>query len=166
MPTNDMVMPTTTGATAPSSTPTDMLYTFTGIRTDAVLKGLRTLLSQREPLEQKIIHLLTDNPLEANVAFLLATSAAFYQAEVGINPKINTFIDALYYISTCLAVGYADIFAETQRGRAIAALVMLVGPALTAELLDPPHRAASASEVGQDEMIGLLREILTELKNR
>lgn len=159
-------MQTTTGATALPSTPTDMLYTFTGIRTDAVLKGLRTVLSQREPLERKLIHLLTDNPLEANVGFLLATSAAFYQAEVGINPKINTFIDALYYISTCLAVGYADIFAETQRGRAIAALVMLVGPALTAELLDPPHRAASASEVGQDEIIGVLREILEAVKRR
>lgn len=143
-----------------------MLYTFTGVRTEALLNGVRSLLNLRQPLEQKIIHLLTDNPLEANVAFLLASSAAFYQAEVGANPKINTFIDALYYISTCLSVGYADIFAETQRGRAIAALVMMVGPALTAELLDPPHRAATASEVGQEEMIGLLKEILTELKNR
>ncbi len=154
----------TTEATA--LPPTDMLYTFTGIRTDAVLGGVRSLLSMHHPLERKLISLLTDNPLEANVGFLLATSAAFYQAEVGINPKINTFIDALYYISTCLAVGYADIFAETQRGRAIAALVMLVGPALTAELLDPPHRAASASEVGQDEMIGVLREILEAVKHR
>lgn len=145
---------------------TDYLYTFTGIRSDTVLGGLRSLLSLRHPIEQKIITLLTDNPLEANVAFLLATSAAFYQAEVGANPKINTFIDALYYISTCLSVGYADIFAETQRGRAIAALVMLVGPALTAELLDPPQKAVSASEAGQEEMIGLLKEILTELKNR
>jgi hypothetical protein len=157
-------MATNTGATA--LPPTDMLYTFTGIRTDALLGGVRSLLSMRHPIEHKLIHLLTDNPLEANVAFLLASSAAFYQAEVGINPKINTFIDAVYYISTCLAVGYADIFAETQRGRAIAALVMLVGPALTAELLDPPNKAFSASEAGQDEMIGLLREILTELKNR
>jgi hypothetical protein len=151
---------------ATTLSPTDMLYTFTGIRTDTVLGGVRSLLNMRHPLEHKLIHLLTDNPLEANVAFLLASSAAFYQAEVGFNPKINTFIDAVYYISTCLAVGYADIFAETQRGRAIAALVMLVGPALTAELLDPPNKAFSASEAGQDEMIGLLREILTELKNR
>lgn len=160
-------MNTTTRANALSPiTNTDYLYTFTGIPTAKVLEGLRSLLSLRHPLEQKFIHLLTDNPLEANIAFLLATSTAFYQAEVGINPKINTFIDALYYISTCLAVGYADIFAETQRGRAIAALVMLVGPALTAELLDPPNKAVSASEAGQEEMIGVLREILAEVKNR
>jgi hypothetical protein len=36
-------------------------------------------------------------------------------------------IDA-FYISICASVGYADIFAATQMGRATVALVMIVGP--------------------------------------
>jgi hypothetical protein len=47
-------------------------------------------------------------------------------------------VDAFYYISTCASVGYADIFAVTQAGRAIAALVMIIGPALTTNSLNRP----------------------------
>jgi hypothetical protein len=72
------------------------------------------------------------------VTFLAASSAAFYAAEKDQNPRIKTYIDAFYYISTCASVGYADIFAATQTGRAIAALVMIVGPALAARSLDRP----------------------------
>jgi hypothetical protein len=65
---------------------------------------------------------------------------AFYQAEKGVNPKIETFTDAFYYISTCASVGYADIFAQTQTGKAIASFVMIIGPALAAKSLDRPGR--------------------------
>jgi len=58
--------------------------------------------------------------------FYRHSEATFYLAERGTNPKIKTLVDALYYISTCLSVGYADIFAQTQTGRAIATLVMTV----------------------------------------
>ena len=67
-----------------------------------------------------------------------AAALAFFQAERGINPKINSYMDAYYYISTCASVGYADVFAVTQMGKAIAALVMTVGPALAAKALDRP----------------------------
>ena len=79
------------------------------------------------------------NPLDAAVTFLAAASYAFYVAEKDVNPKIKTYIDAFYYISTCASVGYADIFAATQTGRAIAGLVMIVGPALTNRALDRPR---------------------------
>ena len=46
---------------------------------------------------------------------------------------------AFYYITTCASVGYADVFAVTQPGRAIAALVMIIGPALTNRVLDRPR---------------------------
>jgi hypothetical protein len=55
-----------------------------------------------------------------------------------VNPKITSYVDAFYYIATCASVGYADIFAATQTGRAIAAMVMIVGPALTSRALDKP----------------------------
>lgn len=145
---------------------TDYLYTFTGLPTERVMGWVKTALSARRGAEATLLHALTNNPLEANVTFLLGATTAFYRAEVGVNPGIKTWIDALYYISTCLSVGYADIFAVTQPGRAIAALVMMVGPALTAELLDPPERSHSASEVGQEKMIALLQELVTEVRNQ
>lgn len=84
------------------------------------------------------------DPLGALAQFLAAAALAFYAAERGANPKIRTYVDAFYYISTCASVGYADIFAVTQAGRAIAALVMMVGPALAARALEAP--AAPSSE--------------------
>lgn len=142
----------------------DPLYVFTGIRGAKVLDALRWVLSRRGELEGALIERLTRYPLESLTGFLFATSAAFYLAERGVNPKIKTFVDSLYYISTCLSVGYSEIFAQTQRGRAIATLVMTLGPSLTAEALDPPFRAAAASQPGQDAMLAKLDEILVELQ--
>ena len=147
------------------STP-DMLKTFTGISSAQVVEAWRVVVDKRGEIESEIVERLTRYPMESLAGFLLGTSAAFYLAEREANPKIKTFVDALYYISTCLSVGYADIFAQTQAGRAIATLVMTVGPALTNELLDPPHRAATASDVGQQMMIERLDAILEELRKR
>ena len=147
------------------STP-DMLKTFTGISSVQVVEAWRVVMDRRGEIESEIVERLTRYPMESLAGFLLGTSAAFYLAEREANPKIKTFVDALYYISTCLSVGYADIFAQTQAGRAIATLVMTVGPSLTGELLDPPHRAATASDVGQQMMIERLDAILEELRKR
>ena len=144
----------------------DMLKTFTGISSAQVVKAWRVVVDKRGEVESEIVERLTRYPMESLAGFLLGTSAAFYLAEREANPKIKTFVDALYYISTCLSVGYADIFAQTQAGRAIATLVMTVGPSLTGELLDPPHRAATASDVGQQVMIERLDAILEELRKR
>ena len=76
--------------------------------------------------------------MDAAFEFLGAAALAFYLAERGVNPKVETYVDAFYYIATCASVGYADIFAATQAGRAIAALVMVVGPALAAKALERP----------------------------
>jgi len=144
----------------------DMLKTFTGISSAQVVEAWRVVMDKRGEIESEIVERLTRYPMESLAGFLLGTSAAFYLAEREANPKIKTFVDALYYISTCLSVGYADIFAQTQAGRAIATLVMTVGPSLTGELLDPPHRAATASDVGQQMMIERLDAILEELRKR
>jgi len=144
----------------------DMLKTFTGISSAQVVEAWRVVVDKRGEIESEIVERLTRYPMESLAGFLLGTSAAFYLAEREANPKIKTFVDALYYISTCLSVGYADIFAQTQAGRAIATLAMTVGPSLTSELLDPPHRAATASDVGQQVMIERLDAILEELRKR
>jgi hypothetical protein len=144
----------------------DMLRAFTGIPTQQVVDAVRTLIARRGDLEAEIVERLTAYPMESAAGFLLGTSVAFYLAERNVNPKVKTFVDSLYYISTCLSVGYADIFAQTQAGRAIATLAMTVGPALTNELLDPPHRAEEASAANQEMIIERLDAILEELRKQ
>jgi hypothetical protein len=144
----------------------DMLKAFTGVSGQQIVDAVRALIEKRGEFESDLIERFTRYPMESLAGFLLGTSAAFYLAERNVNPKVRTYVDALYYISTCLSVGYADLFAQTQTGRAIATLVMTVGPSLTGELLDPPHKAASASSVNQELMIERLDAILEELRKR
>jgi hypothetical protein len=144
----------------------DMLKAFTGVSSQQIVDAVRTLIEKRGEFETEVVARLTQYPIESLAGFLLGMSAAFYLAERNVNPKVKTYVDALYYISTCLSVGYADVFAQTQTGRAVATLVMTVGPALTGELLDPPHKAASASSVNQEAMIERLDAILEELRKR
>ncbi len=142
----------------------DMLRAFTGISSAQVVEAMRAVMARRGDLEADVVEKLTRYPMESLFGFLLGSTAAFYLAERDANPKIKTFIDALYFVSTCLSVGYADVFPATQAGRAIATLVMTVGPALSGEVLDPPHRAHGASDAGQQMMIDRLDAILQELR--
>src|SRR5256885_8530278 len=75
----------------------------------------------------------------------------FYWAEAGANPMVRSYWDALHYVSTALSVGYANIFPVTAIGKLIGAVVMTVGPALSARALDasPPPSPSAAAE-GQD----------------
>ena len=72
--------------------------------------------------------------------FVCTAAALFYVAEEGHNPAVRTYFDALHYVSTSLSVGYANIFPVTQAGKAIGAVVQMVGPALSSKALDqlPP----------------------------
>jgi hypothetical protein len=79
------------------------------------------------------------DPLDALAVTVFGGSFLFWLAEREENPKVETYIDALVFISTCLSVGYADIFAKTQAGKAIATAIMMVGPAMAAKALDPPQ---------------------------
>jgi hypothetical protein len=118
---------------------TDPLQTWLGVSGTELKAKLLTLFDQKNEFERSLLDLVESNPLDSAVTFLAAASAAFYAAEKGVNPKVKTYIDAFYYISTCASVGYADIFAATQTGRAVAGLVMIVGPALTNRALDRPR---------------------------
>ena len=82
------------------------------------------------------------DPLDSIAAVVLGGSYLFYLAEKGQNPKVESFWDALAFITTCLSVGYDDVFAKTDAGKALASFVMTFGPALADAALDPP-----ASEV-------------------
>ena len=116
----------------------DIFQTWLGFSRDELRGKVMSLLEQKTEYQQIALDWIERNPLDASLEILGVASWAFYQAEKDVNPKIDTFMDAFYYISTCASVGYADIFAVTQAGRAIAALVMIVGPALTANSLNRP----------------------------
>lgn len=116
----------------------DMLQTFLGLSLPDLREKIFSLLGQKDEYEKRFLNWVNANPLEANAEFLGLAAWAFYQAEKGVNPKIETYIDSFYYISTCASVGYADIFAVTQTGRTIAAIVMMVGPALAGRALNYP----------------------------
>ncbi len=123
----------------PGETP-DLLQTLIGL-SSADLKGqLLTWLGRKDGLEQEMLTAVERNPLEASLQFLTLTSLAFFLAEKDHNPKVRTVVDAFYFITTCASVGYADVFPVTETGRAIASIVMTVGPALTAKALDRPSR--------------------------
>ncbi len=119
----------------------DLLETWLGMSGDEVKAKLLSLLHAKNALERQSLDIVERYPMDAALGVLSSAAAAFYAAEKGHNPKITSYIDAFYYIATCASVGYADIFATTQTGRAIAALVMVVGPALTSHALDRPTRA-------------------------
>ena len=122
---------------APAPEP-DMLQTWLGISQADLREKIFALLGQKDEYEKRFLDWVNANPLEANVEFLGLAAWAFYQAERGANPKIQTYVDAFYYISTCASVGYADMFAVTQAGRTIAAIVMMLGPSLTGRALNYP----------------------------
>jgi hypothetical protein len=116
------------------------VQTWLGLSPEAVRGLWDKFVAQKAGLHSQWLDQVEGNPLEAALEFLTVASLAFYAAEKDENPKIKTYIDAFYYISTCASVGYADIFAVTQTGRAVASLVMIVGPALAARSLERPQK--------------------------
>jgi hypothetical protein len=120
-----------------------------------------------ESLKQGLRAAVTSDPFDATVATVLGGSFLFYVAEKGHNPKVETFWDALVFISTCLSVGYADIFARTPAGKAIASAIMTFGPAMSGALLEAPAGDAPENEgllKVQHVIVDKLDAILTELK--
>ena len=128
---------TAVSPTAVGPTP-DFLQTWLGISGSQLKGHLDSLLQQKSAWQDAFITYTEDNPLDSAFGFLGAAAAAFYAAEKEANPKINTYVDAFYYIATCASVGYADVFAVTQPGKAIASLVMVVGPGLADRALNRP----------------------------
>ncbi len=84
-----------------------------------------------------------------------ASAAIFYAAERDYNPKMTDIWDACVYCSTCLSVGYGDIFAKTPVGKILGSILLTVGPSFSGAALD------GARAKRQDE---LQAEVLTTLK--
>lgn len=100
------------------------------------------------------------DPMDTAVTTALTCTLLFYNAERGVNPKVKTPADALLFITTCMSVGYADVFAKTTAGKLIASYVMTVGPSMTAKLFDPP---AAEERRADDERKAFQKALLDKL---
>ena len=108
---------------------------------------------------------LASAPLRNSAALIAVSSAAFLAAERNHNPKVNDIYDAMVYCSTCLSVGYADIFPRTPVGKLIGTILMTAGPALAARALDGQAHDDSVGRADaiQQDILATLRSILDRL---
>jgi hypothetical protein len=113
------------------------------------------------PLDQWALK-LDQSPCRSTAALVGASSALFYLLERGHNPKVNDVFDAMVYTSTCLSVGYGDIFAKTPLGKLLGSTLMTIGPALASKTLDGP--AADRRDAVQTEVLETLKQILRRLE--
>jgi hypothetical protein len=109
--------------------------------------------------------MVANDPMDAVVVTVLGGSYLFYLAEKDVNPKVKTFWDALVFISTCLSVGYADIFAKTPAGQAIATAVMTIGPKLSGSFFDVPA-VEQKPDPTMEKIATTLDAILAELRSK
>jgi hypothetical protein len=79
---------------------------------------------------------------------------------------VRSYWDALHYVSTALSVGYANIFPVTPFGKVIGAVVMTVGPAMSARALDSSPRATTEPDGGTALLAAKLDAILAELRRQ
>lgn len=87
-------------------------------------------------LKEAVLKQGREEPMDTALGMITVGSLLFYLAEKEVNPRVNSIGDAFVFISTCMSVGYSDIFAKTEAGKAIATTVMTFGPALAATMFD------------------------------
>jgi len=117
-------------------------------------------LPESVPLDQ-LAAKLTENPCGKAAALVGVGSVLFYAAERGRNPKVNDIFDAMIYTSTCLSVGYGDIFAKTPVGKLLGTALMTLGPAVAAQTLD--GSANERRDALQAETLETLKQILKRM---
>ena len=118
-------------------------------------------LPESVPLDQ-LAAKLTENPCGKAAALVGVGSVLFYAAERGRNPKVNDIFDAMIYTSTCLSVGYGDIFAKTPVGKLLGTALMTLGPAVAAQTLD--GSANERRDAMQAETLETLKQILKRME--
>jgi hypothetical protein len=112
------------------------------------------------PLDQ-LVSRLSDNPCRNTAAVVALSRLLFYADERDHNPKVNDIFDASIYSSTCLSVGYGDIFARTQLGKLVGTTLMTIGPALSNTALDGAK--SDRSDETQEVILRTLKQILQRL---
>jgi hypothetical protein len=139
-----------------------------------VLTGERlspTLDLTYEGLKQRLVHYAAQNPIDSMVATTLGGSLLFYLAERESNPRVKSFTDAFWAVSSCLAAVSDAGGATTPAGKALLGGVMGIGPGLQALVgaegvshrrVPPPASALDPIVVERLEHIATLIEQLLE----
>jgi voltage-gated potassium channel len=117
-----------------------------------------------ESLKNGLRAAVASDPFDATIVTVLGGSFLFYVAEKGHNPKVQTYWDALVFISTCLSVGYADVFAKTPAGKAIASAIMTFGPAMSGAILESPSGGAETKGGASPELLQMQHVIADKLE--
>ena len=100
---------------------------------------------------------LAATPCRNTAALVGLSTVLFYLLEKNRNPKVNDVWDSLVYCSTCLSVGYGDIFAKTPLGKILGSALMTIGPSMAAKTTD-------GREDVQDQVLATLKSILAKLE--
>ena len=75
------------------------------------------------------------------VVFMLVMTALVFETQVGRNPEINNYADALYFtVTTLTTTGFGDITLEGTGGRLLAVLIMIFGVSLFLRLAQTVFR--------------------------
>jgi hypothetical protein len=132
-----------------------------GLRENLVAIGLNLPENLGADIEQWAGK-LGDSPCRNTVTLVGLSTALFYLFEKNKNPKVNDVWDAMVYCSTCLSVGYGDIFAKTPLGKILGSALMTMGPAMAGKTLDAKDDARRDDV--QDQVLQTLRQILAKLE--
>jgi hypothetical protein len=122
-------------------------------------------------LKDRLRHQAAEEPLDTVIGTVLAASLLFHRAEHAHNPQCATFWDAVLYVATSLSVGYSAFHPVTAAGKAIAAALQTVGPAMAAAALDAPRGGpadganGANADLGQ-QIVSRLDAILAVLRER
>jgi len=107
------------------------------LRSYRVLADLRSessFFKRNEDVIQSVINL---------AVFVFVMTALVYVLEVHHNPKINNYVDALYFTITALTTtGFGDITLEGTSGRLLTIVILLIGVALFLRLVQTIFRPA------------------------
>lgn len=88
--------------------------------------------------------------------FLFLATAVVYQSQHVINPKINNYVDALYFtVTTLTTTGFGDIILEGNWGRLLSVVIMIFGVSLFLRLIQVMLRPPKVEHKCPD--CGLLR---------
>ena len=144
------------------------------VRSGAVLLGALAAVApdilSYSALKDVILQRYEQDPMDCALSVVTVGSCLFYLAEREINPKVNSLADAFVFITTCMSVGYSDIFAKTEAGKAIAATVMSVGPGLSAGLFERPRAETEAREDAllhsQGKLVERIEALITAVNTR
>lgn len=105
---------------------------------------------------------LGESPCRNTATVVGLSTVLFYLFEKNRNPKVNDVWDAMVYCSTCLSVGYGDIFAKTPLGKILGSTLMTMGPAMASKTLE--GEAETKRDAVQEEVLTTLRQILAKME--